>query len=129
MNRFFLGAYWSPRRESLDQCTDRLLGFLHDLKTCDDTLVHWYQLGSSRAQALKNRVDTSDRVYFLELLRRRHRKRGFENLGYSVDLWNGGDDDKAVGLSVTCGLYFERLGNHANLNLPDDLGELAKATN
>lgn len=132
MNRFFLGAYWAARPDSLDECTDRLSRFFAELVTCDDVLGHWYELADSRRRALEKSADVGDPNYLRALLERgRHwtdmPRKLMKDLGFTFGLWNGQDETKSVGLSVTCGLYYEKLTNCVTLHLPQGLGRLKDA--
>lgn len=133
MTRYFLGAYWAPRKESLDECTSRVSCFLADLVASDESLADWYELGGSKKKALEKRADIGNKTYLRGLLKRgRHwtdmpPKRLMEDLGFSLGLWNGRDDPKSAGLHITCGLYCNRLANCVTLDLPEDLGGLRDA--
>lgn len=132
---FLLGAYWRARRESIEQCADRLYRMFAELSACDETLATWYKRGRSRKRALQARADVGSREYLLGLLEcGRHRrdsdKTVIDDLGFCIGLWNGAATvDKEVGLGVTCGLYTSNphLGNCVVLNLPEDLGDLRHA--
>jgi hypothetical protein len=134
-----LGAYWKPRQESIEQCADRLLSFMRGLTESDITFSQWYRLGHSRQDALKRRVDVQsyDEIFTL-LDKGRHRrdigKTVMEDLGFSVGIWNGGEDEKDVGLHIRCGLYWispnhnVSLGNCVTLGLPKKLGALGDSS-
>jgi hypothetical protein len=132
--RFYLGAYWKARKESIEQCADRLHRMFSALSICDESLVNWYELGHSRRQALEKQADVSSRKYLLNLLNRGHNRRDtdksvIEELGFHVNLWNGAEDSKAASLSVTCGLYITNpnLCNSIVLDFPEKLGELSQS--
>jgi len=133
--RYMLGAYWAARKESVEQCADRLHVFLADLATCDPALATWYERGRSRKEALEKRADVGDQNYLLSLLDRGRNRRDIgrtviEELGFGGGLWNGGKEGKEAGLSVKCGLYWASPKSNASmsncviLDLPEDLGEL-----
>ncbi|MEX0977648.1 MAG: Imm52 family immunity protein [Pirellulales bacterium] len=129
MNRFFLGAYWPAREESLDACADRASRFFTEVVEIDPLLGNWHERAKSRKGALEKRADVKDREFLRELLKRgRHwtdiRRRLMKDLGFSFGLWNGQDEPRSIGLHVTCGLYFEGLSNCLTLDLPDELGGL-----
>ncbi len=109
MENVVLGAYWWDRKESVEQCAERVVGCLRDFGQCDPALSRWFRGGRSRKEALEREVQiTSDAVKEL-LLRGRNRKdiggEVIEDLGFSLRLWNGGEDCQDVGFSVTCGGY------------------------
>ncbi len=137
-SRFFLGAYWPARKESIDQCAGRLLGFFGDLVTCDSALSTWYELGRSREQALEKPADVQNQDYLLKLLDRGRNRRNverkvIEELGFHISLWNGAGEGKDTGLAVTCGLYWvsptqnASLSNCVTVDLPEQLGDLGRA--
>jgi hypothetical protein len=121
----FLGAYWKARRESIDECADRLMRFLVALSSCDEVLTNWFEKGRSRKQALQKQVDIQNRDQLLKLLDRGRNKRDIggtviDELGFSVDLWNG--KDSAMG--ILCGAYASYVSNSVTFHLPEDLGDL-----
>jgi hypothetical protein len=139
-SRYFLGAYWPSRRESIVECADRLAKFLSALADCDPDLATWYEQGGARKGASELRARIEDKDYLLDLLDRGRSKRDvgrdvIEELGFRVGLWNGGSGDRESGLSITCGLYWESanpnagLSNSVVLQLPKSLGTLSEAKN
>lgn len=139
-SRLALGAYWKPRRESIEQCADRLFVFMHALTLCDFAFSQWFKLGHSRRDALKGKVNVQSREELFALLDKgRHRrdigKAVMEELGFSVSLWNGGEEGKDAGLSVKCGLYWvspspnASLSNCVTLDFPEDFGGLTNPAN
>ncbi len=134
MNQLFvLGAYWPCRRESADQCGNRIRKFLGGLRECDSIFEQWYEKGRSKNRAYENRVDIDDNEYVKNLLNRGRRRIDIgddvtNDLGYSIGLWNGATEDRAVGLSISCGICHNDpktdLYNRVVLDLPRNLGEL-----
>ena len=131
VNRWFFGFYWGVREESIEECADRLLRFFQRLTTRSPLLSSWHETGWSREEALRLKVDTSDRTALLALLDEGRNRTDFgneviEDLGFHVRLWNGLDDERSVGLDIQCGMYCEGVGfNHVFLELPVQLGDLA----
>ncbi len=129
---FYLGAYWSNRKESAKECADRLLLFLEALTQCDDCLAHWFGLGRSKKDALRKRVDVANRDQLLRLVNRGRNRADadgsvIEDLGFQFGLWNGADDDHSIGLSIGCGGYAPRIPNSVVIDFPRDLGPLKDA--
>jgi hypothetical protein len=132
MSRFFLGAYWSVRRESLDGCAERMRSFFAALANCDHAFAAWYERADSKKSARKKRADVGDRQYLRELLERsRHwtdmPKRLMPEIGFSPGLWNGQDDLTSASLNITCGSYSETIANRIVLDMPCELGALANS--
>jgi len=122
--RFMLGAYWDARPDTLEECTRDAERFFAHLAEVDPLLGRWFEPGRSRKDALKRKVDTSDTQKIRGLLLKgRHRadigRRIFEDLGFSIGLWNGaGEQEEKAGVSIHCGCYNERMGNNVCINLP-----------
>lgn len=138
MSDLFIGAYWPARKESQEQCAERLGTFLRECANCDPVLATWFETGRSRRQAMERPVDIGNRDYLMDLLERGRNRRDvgqtvIEELGFRVVLWNGESGMKAVGLSIKCGLYWTSattnagMGNSVTLDLPEALDELRQA--
>ncbi len=137
-DQLFLGAYWPARRETIEQCADRLGSFVAELAVCDSRLESWCEKGRSRKQALKSRADVQNRSYLVSLLDRGRCRRDvgravIEDLGFRVGLWNAGNGGDIASLNVTCGLFWSSpdpnssVSNCVALDLPEHLGELRNA--
>ena len=125
-------AYWPPRRESIEQCADRLLEFFAGLATSDPSLAVWYELGMSREEALEKRAATNDRSYLLHRLDRGRNRRDFDHTviadsGFRLGLWNGREEGQVAGLMIWCGQYSPEFDNNVVLRLPEDLGGLRQS--
>jgi hypothetical protein len=135
MDDLYVGAYWNARKETKYSCADKLSRFLLDLSACDAVFAYWYKLGRSRRQAKQVEIDYTNTDSLIDLLERgRNRKdickEVIEDLGFHVTLWNGGESQNEVGLSITCGLYSTVPGLGGNcvvIDLPEDLGGLRHA--
>jgi hypothetical protein len=129
----YVGAYWGPWRESVDECGDRLMVCLNRLAQSSEVFANWYETGRSRKDALKRPISLQDKAHMLRLLdrgvhRRDTDKSVIEDLGFGIGIWNGAADERAASLSVHCGCYSTtpRMGNTCVLNLPKVLGDLEK---
>jgi len=128
-----LRTFWGPRRESIDECAERLSAFLPELAECDEAFSRWFELGRSRTEALKRSVELHDRERLVGLLKQGRNRRDdnhkvSEDLGFRVGVWNGGGPDKEADLSVCCGSYTEAVGlspNNAAIGFPKNAGRLA----
>lgn len=121
---FLLGAYWSARNETLEQCTERLGRLLHDLAEVDESLATWYQRGRSRKDALAQELSFCERTQIIAILEKGRNRRDIgneviEDLGFRIGLWNGAiDQDLSSSLGVHCGAYGPHVGNSVTLSLP-----------
>lgn len=124
MMRFMLGAYWDARPDNLEQCTENAGKSFARLAEIDPLLARWYELGRSRKDALKRRVDTSDMQSLRNLLLKgRNRydigREVIEDLGFSLSLWNGAGEEAAeASVRIHCGCYSEYVGNNVLIDLP-----------
>ena len=122
METYYLGAYWQPRQESLNDCVRRIQELLICAGGCDPCFRYWYRLGRSKAQALSN-VVSSDLTSIQSLVMKgvHHSADGntIEELGYHVGMWNGAEsDDEATNLSITCGCFSPSAKNSCVISLP-----------
>lgn len=126
METYFLGAYWFDRKESVEQCTERVIRCLAELGKCDAACSRWFRGGRSRKQALEREFNISDKAVKELLLHGQHRrdvgKEVIEDMGFSMSLWNGGEDCQSVGFRAHCGAYTGNLslGNSCVVNLPSE---------
>ena len=126
MENVTLCAYWWDRKESVEQCANRVLRCLRDMGQCDPALARWFRKGRSRKEALQREVQiTYDTVKELLLHGRNRRDIGaevIEDLGFNIGLWNGGDDCQSVGFGVTCGGYAGNpaIWNRCVVDLPSE---------
>jgi len=123
---YYVGAYWGDRRESIDDCSNRLFNCLLKLRNCDEIFRNWYRTGCSRKQALERKIpiDTLNLRKLLDKYGRHATDIGnktIEDLGYCINIWNGESMERGeVGLSISCGLHSElsELVNCCVINLP-----------
>jgi hypothetical protein len=121
--RFHLGAYWGDRRESVEKCAERSADFLAGLGACDQCFAGWFRLGESREQARAHEVPANVDILRAELAAGRNRRDTdgavIEDLGFSLWLWNGADnDEEAAGLHIACGGYSGAVPNVCSVDLP-----------
>jgi len=126
---YYVGGYWGPRAEPVDDCARRLAHFLSMLHGLHPLLASWYKTGGSRREAMAHRVDPSAET-LQELLLAGQNRRDDEartiihDLGFSVDLWNGREPQ--AGLMAHCGSSAALSGptsNHVVVDLPEPEGE------
>jgi hypothetical protein len=115
-----IGLYWSARRESVDQCSERSFSALSCLHAHGFT--SFYRLGRSRNEALKRPFELS-LASIRQLLKRSVNRNDTDRkpipvLGYSFNLWSGGPDDFCYEVSGCCGSYSRVVGNNFLLRLP-----------
>lgn len=131
-DRFLIRAYWEARRETADECANRLLHFLMRIGGRTAVIATWYETARSRRKATEKTVSPSKDALLSLLQRGQNREdvtgKVIEDLGFHVSLWNGRSGREISGLSITCGLYSDVVGVGSNcvlIELPEELGELA----
>jgi Immunity protein 52 len=131
----YLGAYWGPCPESLEECTDRLLTSISKLAKVDASLGTWFEKGASLKEALNAPVSITHEGLRDLLFDGQNRgddeaRSVIADLGYHVGFWNG--EEVGTGLSVTCGGWSPWTSNSIVIELPDvdgrDPGTLYQAT-
>lgn len=116
-----VGAYWGDRRESLDQCAEKLTACFEEFARIDPLVASWFRKGSTKAKS-KTPIGTDlhDVRHLLERGRNRTDFGGvvIEELGYHVGVWNGNRVE--IGLSATLGAFPKnwRINNRFGINLP-----------
>jgi hypothetical protein len=121
-DNYFVGAYWSSRAESAEQCAGRLSLCLERLRAVHPALALWYRKGSSKAAASKDPVGASTDELLRLLLGGRNRRDAdgsvIEELGFRASLWNKNEID--VGFSTICGSHLnsKSVMNNFGLQLP-----------
>jgi len=136
MQRFVLGAYWSARRDELEECVYQTRRCFAGLAAIDPLLARWFELGRYRKNALERDVDTRDVQALQALLLRGRNRRDIDRavigeLGFTLNLWNGADEGIDASVRIHCGSYSERVGNSVVVDLPyrsETLEWVAKAS-
>lgn len=124
-----LGLYWSPRRESPEDCALRLQAFLGAIQGLGGPFSRWGETGWSLAEALQKGFDPDDLSTLVRIvedgtLRNDVDHAPIEGLGFTFGLWNMEDGEQALGLTVHCGMSKAvpgLMGNVVTLGFPDDL--------
>lgn len=132
MNDLYVGAYWGQRKESADECAERLASCMRRLAETDEALSAWYRKSRSKQDARQQPIEPGNRESIVDLLQAGTNKRDtdrsiIEDLGFGVGLWNGLDGDQSASMSVTCGLYARNLHlrNSVALDFPKHSRKLA----
>ncbi len=113
---YYAGAYWGARKESPEECGCRAEAMFAMLRTVAPDFARWLKQGRSRKEALKHSIETEHTT--LTKMFRRGKDRVYEDLGFRLSGWNGGDDYEASSFYITCGCYSERVSNVCAFDLP-----------
>lgn len=139
MDTYFAAAYWAARRESATSCAARASDFLGSLSDVSEHLSGWRPPGRSRRAAKGSPpIDYSCLDALFDLFNKGRNRRDdnqavIDELGYSAQLWNGGNNLSSASLMLGCGISatVPGLSNAIVLTLPSVLDvhsdELLKA--
>jgi immunity protein 52 of polymorphic toxin system len=107
-DKFYVGAYWGPRKETALECARRAELFFHMLARCDPSFTQWYRAGRGFPRELPGwplRPEMKELEEFF--LKGRHRtdvdKEVIEDMGFSQMVWNA--KKEATHLDFSCGKY------------------------
>lgn len=124
-DKYYIGAYWGPRRETALECARRAEFFLHMLARCDPSFAQWYRAGRGFPRELPGHP-VHPEVEELEKLLLNSRSRTdvgrevIERLGFSRIMWNA--KQEATDLHLTCGGYSPSGGPNSCLLKPPRQG-------
>jgi hypothetical protein len=119
MNRFFVRAHWSARKEDRQECAERIGVFLNGLTTLRRELSTFYKGQWTRKTLLRQLpVMADDLMPFLGQTYTSFAPRELmPELGYRLVAWNGLPDESRVAkLHIHCGAYSARVGNGVTLS-------------
>jgi hypothetical protein len=94
------------------------------LAQIDPFLTNWLEVGRSRKDDLKKKVDVADTQRLRDLLLKGRNRRDIgrqviEELGFSLSLWSRASDEvAAASIRIHCGCYSELVGNNVLIDLP-----------
>jgi immunity protein 52 of polymorphic toxin system len=106
--RYYVGAYWGPRKETALECARRAELFFHMLARCDPTFVKWYRGGRGAPRELPGHPVRPEATEWEQLfLRGVNRtdadRKVIEDLGFREYVWNAKKERTRVELH--CGEY------------------------
>ncbi|WP_224370342.1 immunity 52 family protein [Hyalangium versicolor] len=119
----YTGAYWGARKESAQECAQRLLNLLTRLAPLDPLFGSWFKSAKSLKQSLQRPLELelpSLQQYLQRNLMRDDRRQPMEDLGFSISLWNGAQGGNDAFLSIGCGGYWEQGTNRCVLRAPEE---------
>lgn len=107
-DKYYVGAYWGPRKETALECARRAELFFHMLARCDPSFTQWYGAGRGFPRELPGwpvRPEMKElEAFFLKgRLRTDVGKEVIEELGFSQMVWNAKKESTEIHMS--CGGY------------------------
>jgi hypothetical protein len=125
--KYYIGAYWGPRKETALECARRAELFFHMLARCDPSFTQWYCAGRGFPRELPGwpvRPEVKELEEFL--LKGRHRrgvsKKVIEDIGFMQSMWNAKTEPTYIHL--TCGEYSPWGGPNSCLLYPSREGAI-----
>jgi len=106
--RYYVGAYWGPRKETALECARRAELFFHMLARCDPTFVQWYRGGRGAPRELpghpvRPEATEWERLFLRGMNRTDADRKVIEDLGFREYVWNAKRGRTRVELH--CGEY------------------------
>ena len=121
-----IAVYWSKRKESRQEAAMRLNAYFSGLKKHSSLLNKWYERGGSKPEALSRPLDVKSLATALQDARN-DRNGIIPELGYKLSTWNGRDTPHGASLSVSIGLYSDRVPNRIVLSLDPQVLTIAES--
>lgn len=119
---YIVGAYWGSRSDGLEVCASSLVEYLEKISVAHPSLGSWYPKGSidriSDDEVFSIRRDDIEIALNEGRSRRDTDKTEFDDLGYTINLWNG--PEYSMTLSIRCGSSSDFAVNHVVLTIPAD---------
>ena len=106
--RYYVGAYWGPRKETALECARRAELFFHMLARCDPSFTQWYRAGRGFPRELPGwpvhpEAEEWEKFLLKGRLRNDVDKGVIEDMGFRARVWNA--KKEATHVSLYCGDY------------------------
>ncbi|SEU20071.1 Imm52 family immunity protein [Stigmatella erecta] len=126
----YVGAYWPSRRESLDECTQRVSLFLRMLDQLAPSWTQWYHADKSsrNPEGIPVQTDAPEALKTLLLQgmnRATTNKSAIPELGFGFRIWNQSPDNQSTRLHIRCGGDSDAVENMCLMTPPSE-GELSE---
>lgn len=122
IDSFYIGAYWNGRNGQLKNVVSNTVKTLQKLSEVDEQFLNWYEGGSTRKEALENKVsinaESIEKLYRSELKDTEIDKDGYSLNGFSLILWSGHEDDESSSISFRDGEASDLIGNCCVISFP-----------
>jgi hypothetical protein len=107
-DRYYVGAYWGPRKETALECARRAELYFHMLARCDPSFTQWYRAGRGFPRELpghpvRPEMKELEKLLLQSRLRTDVGREVIEDLGFSRSMWNA--KKEATDISLSCGGY------------------------
>jgi hypothetical protein len=120
--KFFVGVYWSSRRESREQCAMKIAEFLIALRSMHPVFGQWHVPVRSRKKKETARELPWDASSIANLLTQNQKDIGKEvipELGFGYAGWNEVDQHLSANFTMYSGSYSNHVGNSVVVEITD----------
>jgi hypothetical protein len=116
MEPFQVGAHWAGRRESAEECAQRVEALFQQLGQCDPAYARWFEFAYSRKHSLQLPFEPTIEVFLRFFKRRKYR---LDREVFAFEAWTGQEQSGRGGrLSFVCGSNSPSYANGCLLHLP-----------
>ncbi|WP_285010118.1 Imm52 family immunity protein [Pedobacter faecalis] len=119
---FYVGAYWSNRKQSIDEILRPSLNVLEGFAALDSQFQYYYEAGMSREEALAKKVTLTQgelrRLFLVGVKKNDLDFEGHRKIGYSLRFWNGQSDRESSSVSFNLGSNSPRISNNCLVKIP-----------
>ncbi len=117
MESSFVGAYWSSRKETREECAKRIAMFLESIADRPSFRRWFLKKRSRKATSLPLEISVPAIGEELRTNNRDIDGAAILELGFNLNVWNGNENAPAS-FAVTCGAFSRQVKNSAVLYLP-----------
>lgn len=113
--KYYVGAYWPGRVESVEAYARRAAGFFGSLRTIEPSLGRWFEKAASRAAALGSPIAPN-----AESLMGLFKSKSRRDAAVSLSAWNGERDGASTSVRLSCGSSPGGLSDLCVMELPTE---------
>ncbi|MFY0526153.1 Imm52 family immunity protein [Archangium gephyra] len=116
MEPFQVGAHWAGRRESAEECAQRVEALFQQLGQCDPAYASWFEFAYSRKHSLGLPFEPTSEAFLRFFKRRKYR---LDRDVFTFEAWTGQERQGRGGmLRFLCGSNSPYYANGCQLYLP-----------
>lgn len=121
-DQYYFGVYWKARKESIDQCAQRLEDFFSNLRNIDSRLLKLRPVLEKESDQADYPSQREYLKYVLEQGVNQNDVGGevIPDLGYSATFVGEGDSQPAISIKLTCCVYSEWNSNACVIYIPKE---------
>jgi hypothetical protein len=126
----YLGVYWGPRGDSLEQCAQNLQSFMHSINEIHELYGRWTYLDRGAMElSAESSLETLESILSEGVIKTDFGiSEELVGAGYSISLWNGRQHEGgSAGITASCGQSVAIVGmtNAVTLDIPGVVADVA----